>query len=151
VAACGLETGSVYLWSIITPQRWSALAPDFAEVEENVEYIEREDEFDIHPIEEIHKRRLDLEDEPVDVLTIEPTKGDSEEDAFRMPVLLNIDDSESEDEIVVVGPGTMRRKSPGAGREWMNGVEAVGSTEEPSAKRGITNGTAKANNKSRRR
>ena len=101
------------MWSIITPQRWSALAPDFAEVEENVEYREREEEFDIHPIEEIHKRRLDLEDEQVDTLTIEPTKGDFEEDRFRMPVFLDIDDSESEEDIVAVGPGTMRRKSPG--------------------------------------
>ena len=89
------------------------MAPDFAEVEENVEYRESEEEFDIHPIEEIHKRRLDLEDEQVDILTIEPTKGDFEEDGFRMPVFLDIDDSESEEDIVAVGPGTMRRKSPG--------------------------------------
>ncbi|KAI9848281.1 MAG: chromatin binding protein [Sclerophora amabilis] len=157
VAACGLESGHIYLWTINTPQRWSALAPDFAEVEENVEYIEREDEFDIHPIEEIHKRRLDLEDENVDVLTVEPRKGLGVEDdesgdgsgieddedtrrgrhgdataeggqtprrgngAFRMPVLLDISESESEEEIVTVGPGTMRRKSPVEGREWMNG------------------------------
>ncbi len=139
------------MWSIITPQRWSALAPDFAEVEENVEYIEREDEFDIHPIEEIHKRRLDLEDEDVDVLTIEPVKGEFEEEAFRMPVLLDIDDSESEDEIVAVGPGTMRRKSPGEGREWMNGAGSAGSGEERgAAKKPTTNGTSRSN-KSRRR
>ncbi|MCJ1486147.1 chromatin binding protein [Schaereria dolodes] len=151
VAACGLETGRVYLWSIITPQRWSALAPDFAEVEENVEYVEREDEFDIHPIEEIHKRRLDLEDEMVDVLTIEPMKGESENDAFRMPVLLDIDDSESEEEIVAVGPGTMRRKSPGEGREWMNGAETVDSGDERGAKRYTTNGATKVQVKPRRR
>ncbi|MCJ1257107.1 chromatin binding protein [Lignoscripta atroalba] len=152
VAACGLETGRVYLWSIITPQRWSALAPDFAEVEENVEYIEREDEFDIHPIEEIHKRRLDLEDEVVDVLTIEPVKGEFEDEVFRMPVLLDIDDSESEEEIVAVGPGTMRRKSPGEGREWMNGVESAESGDDRgTTKRSTTNGTTKAPNKSRRR
>ncbi|KAL8913269.1 MAG: hypothetical protein Q9171_001916 [Xanthocarpia ochracea] len=130
VAACGIETGRVYLWSIITPQRWSALAPDFAEVEENVEYVEREDEFDIHPIEEIHKRRLDLEDEALDVLTIDPVKGDSVHDVFSMPVLLDIMDSESEEEIVAVGPGTMRRKSPGEGREWMNGGESGNNAEE---------------------
>ena len=127
------------------------MAPDFAEVEENVEYIEREDEFDIHPIEEIHKRRLDLEDESVDVLTIEPTKGEIEEDAFRMPVLLDVDNSESEEEVVAVGPGTMRRKSPGEGREWMNGVEDVGSSNDRGTKRAATNGGAKFSYKSRRR
>ena len=152
VAACGLETGRIYLWSIITPQRWSALAPDFAEVEENVEYIEREDEFDIHPIEEIHKRRLDLEDESVDVLTIEPTKGEFDDEAFRMPVLLEIDDSESEEEIVAIGPGTMRRKSPGEGREWMNGAESGDSGDDRTmAKRTTTNGTSKASGRSRKR
>jgi COMPASS component SWD1 len=122
VVACGLESGCIYTWSIVTPQKWSALAPDFGEVEENVEYMEREDEFDIHPAEEIHQRRLDQEDEVPDVLTIEPLKSgaDGEMEAFRMPVLLDISDSESEEEIVAVGPGTMRRRSPGAGREWMN-------------------------------
>ncbi|RHZ45298.1 Set1-mediated histone H3-K4 methylation subunit Swd1 [Aspergillus thermomutatus] len=122
VVACGLESGCIYTWSIVTPQKWSALAPDFGEVEENVEYMEREDEFDIHPAEEIHQRRLDQEDEVPDVLTIEPIKSgaDGEAEAFRMPVLLDISDSESEEDIVAVGPGTMRRRSPGAGREWMN-------------------------------
>lgn len=38
-----------------------------------------------------------------------------------MPVLLDISESESEEEIVAVGPGTMRRKSPGEGRDWLNG------------------------------
>ena len=117
-----------------------------------MEYIEREDEFDIHPIEEIHKRRLDLEDEVVDVLTIEPVKGEFEDEVFRMPVLLDIDDSESEEEIVAVGPGTMRRKSPGEGREWMNGVESAESGDDRgTTKRSTTNGTTKAPNKSRRR
>ena len=116
-----------------------------------MEYIEREDEFDIHPIEEIHKRRLDLEDEPVDVLTIEPTKGEFEEDAFRMPVILDVDNSESEEEVVAVGPGTMRRKSPGEGREWMNGVEDAGSGDDRCTKRAAAGGGVKYSNKSRRR
>ena len=149
VTACGLETGRIYVWSIVTPQRWSALAPDFAEVEENVEYIEREDEFDIHPIEEIHKRRLDLEDEIVDVLTVEPAKDDFEEDAFSMPVLLDIGNSESEDEMVEVGPGVMRRKSPGEGMEWMNGAAHGNSGDERG--RVIANGTIKTKPKPRQR
>ncbi|KAG4218280.1 hypothetical protein PC116_g33240 [Phytophthora cactorum] len=120
LAACGLETGRIYIWSVTTPQRWSALAPDFVEVEENVEYIEREDEFDIHPQEEINKRRLDREDEDIDVLTSDPSKGYHEEidgAEFRMPVLFNLGESDSEEEFVAVSTGTVRRRSLGEGHE----------------------------------
>ena len=111
IAAIGLETGRIYMWSVVPQQRWSALAPDFVEVEENVEYEEHEDEFDIHPQEEIHKRRLDAEDEDVDVLTIEPLKGNMEtQSPFRMPVQLDYVDSENEEEFVKTGRGELRRK-----------------------------------------
>ncbi|KAL5615010.1 hypothetical protein BROUX41_005075 [Berkeleyomyces rouxiae] len=116
LAACGLETGRIYIWSVTSPQKWSALAPDFAEVEENVEYIEREDEFDIWAQEEIHQRRLDAEDSDVDVLTKPPSKlYDDYEDQFLMPVLFNLGESDSEEEFVAVSTGTMRRRSPGEG------------------------------------
>lgn len=46
IASNGLESGNVYIWSIVILPKWSALAPDFEEVEENVEYQEKEDEFD---------------------------------------------------------------------------------------------------------
>ena len=116
-------------------------------MEENVEYIEREDEFDIQPIEEIHKRRLDQEDEEVDVLTIESVKMASEFEVgdFRMPVLLDIEASDSEDEIVAIGAGQFRRKSPGTGREWMNDEDG-GSSEERRV-----NGAAAAQNGAKRR
>ena len=39
-------SGDLLLWSVRNPKGWSALAPHFKEVEENVEYIERESEFD---------------------------------------------------------------------------------------------------------
>jgi COMPASS component SWD1 len=128
IAACGLETGRIHIWSIISPQRWSALAPDFVEVEENVEYEEREDEFDIYPQEEIHKRRLDLEDEDVDVLTIDSLKAEvGEEVTFRLPLVLDIENSESEEEFITIGTGTMRRKSPTI-RDYTD--EIAGSGEE---------------------
>lgn len=138
VAATGVESGRVYLWSINTPQRWSALAPDFAEVEENVEYIEKEDEFDIHPVEELKKRRLEEEDEEVDVLTVddeqlerEGARGGKGGD-FRMPVLLDAGESDSEDEIVAIGTGQFRRKSTANDDlEFMDGDEVVnGHAEE---------------------
>lgn len=126
LAACGLETGRIYIWSVTSPQKWSALAPDFAEVEENVEYIEKEDEFDIYAQEEIHQRRLDAEDEDVDVLTKEPSKiYEEDEDTFSMPILFNLGESDSEEEFVAVSTGTMRRRSPGENQEELSrsGVE----------------------------
>lgn len=132
LAACGMETGRIYIWSVTSPQKWSALAPDFSEVEENVEYIEREDEFDIHPQEEITKRRLDAEDEDIDVLTLDPqSKGyddDMEGTAFRIPVLFNLGESDSEEEFVAVSTGTVRRRSLGEGGEG-----AAAQTEEKAA------------------
>lgn len=119
LAAIGMDNGHIYLWSVVAPQRWSALAPDFAEVEENEEYVEREDEFDIHPVEEVNKRILDEEDEEIDVLTIEATKktGAYEEGDFQMPVLLDLDNSDSEDDVIAIGAGQYRRRSFGQGRE----------------------------------
>jgi COMPASS component SWD1 len=84
-----------------------------------VEYIEQEDEFDIHPLDELQKRRLDQEDEEVDVLTVDQmqlereggTKFAGPDGIFRMPVLMGVDESDSEDEMVAIGAGQFRRKS----------------------------------------
>lgn len=136
LAACGLETGRIYIWSVVSPQKWSALAPDFAEVEENVEYIEKEDEFDIYAQEEIHRRRLDAEDEDVDVLTLDPSKFDDDVDSFRMPILFNLGESDSEDEFIAVSTGTMRRRSPGEGQSDIDGLVETTSTKRSGAGRG---------------
>jgi len=39
--------GNILIWHIPTLEKWSAFAGDFEELDENVEYIEKEDEFDI--------------------------------------------------------------------------------------------------------
>ncbi|KAL7269687.1 chromatin binding protein [Rhizina undulata] len=108
VAATGLESGKIFIWATSNPQRWSALAPDFRELEENIEYEEREDEFDIHPKEDVTKRRLHLENEEVDVVTIEPVRGEVE--GWTIPVILDLEDTESEEE--TPGPVEKRKKSP---------------------------------------
>lgn len=43
--------GNILIWHHPNPERWGAFAGGFEEVDENVEYEEREDEFDIvsHP------------------------------------------------------------------------------------------------------
>ena len=69
LAATSIETGSIGIWGVEPQQKWSALAPDFTELTENMEYVEREDEFDTYPQEEHRKRRAVREDEVVDILT----------------------------------------------------------------------------------
>lgn len=46
IVATGFDTGTLYFWGIQIEPKWSALAPDFEEIEQNIDYIEQEDEFD---------------------------------------------------------------------------------------------------------
>ncbi|CAN6658083.1 COMPASS component Swd1p [Trichomonascus vanleenenianus] len=83
IAAVGAELGYIYLFEPVTTQRWSALAPDFVELEDNVQYAEREDEFDIYDNED-EKQQKQAEDEDVDILT--PLDTDA---PFIIPVTLD--------------------------------------------------------------
>jgi COMPASS component SWD1 len=47
VIASVATSGDIHLWQISSPDNWAAFAPGFEELEENVEYDEREDEFDL--------------------------------------------------------------------------------------------------------
>ncbi|KAL6945491.1 hypothetical protein ACO0QE_002950 [Hanseniaspora vineae] len=71
IVSNGLETGNVYNWSIVVPPKWSALAPDFEEVDENVKYMEKEDEFDEYDEELERNDRNRLEEKDLDLITCE--------------------------------------------------------------------------------
>lgn len=52
VMSVGQGTGSVYIWAKNMTENWSAFANEFSELEENEEYVEAEDEFDLKDAED---------------------------------------------------------------------------------------------------
>ncbi|GJQ08456.1 hypothetical protein GpartN1_g247.t1 [Galdieria partita] len=92
IVSCG-GSGSLYVWTKDYTENWSAFAPEFTELEENEEYVEREDEFDF--VDGIMKDREECaEDEelPVDITsswTDDFSDGPHEVNDFCMPVIIN--------------------------------------------------------------
>lgn len=97
--------GNIYIWAAKHEENWSAFAPDFLELEENLEYEEKEDEFDVvrHinynidsslliiqvPDEEKTKLKNVDEDITVDVTTCEPIQA-----------FIDSDDEQDKDEVL---------------------------------------------------
>lgn len=71
IIAATSKEGEVHIWGIMHTENWSAFAPDFKELEENVEYIEREDEFDHVDEQQAKRAAAEEEDEFVDILTVD--------------------------------------------------------------------------------
>ena len=95
--AVAASDGLVDIWG---PRiNWTSFAPDFQALPSNVEYVEREDEFDIAEEDdgEQHQNEEDEEDDvDVDVVTVEP-----------VPVFAS--DSEEEDEVFCFSTKVTRR------------------------------------------
>ncbi|XP_077233403.1 transducin/WD40 repeat-like superfamily protein [Tasmannia lanceolata] len=98
-------SGLVYIWAKDYTENWSAFAPDFKELEENEEYVEREDEFDLMPETEKMKELDVNEDEEVDVVTVEKDSAFSdsdmsEEELCFLPAIPSPDVPEEQDKYV---------------------------------------------------
>ncbi|KZO93166.1 WD40 repeat-like protein [Calocera viscosa TUFC12733] len=103
------NNGRINLWSALRKENWSAFAPGFEELEENIDYEEREDEFDIEDEDEIRRRKRAIEEVEVDIGgTPPPPKRPKErvdrqhtlpaEDDAEVDVEGGIEESESEDD-----------------------------------------------------
>lgn len=95
-------TGLVYIWAKDYTENWSAFAPDFKELEENEEYIEREDEFDLIPETEKAKESNVNEDDEVDIVTVDKDSAFSDSDMSQeelcfLPAIPSPDAPEQQD------------------------------------------------------
>lgn len=99
-----ISSGVVSIWAQNQVENWSAFAPDFKELDENVEYEERESEFDLEDDDksiELNTEKQE-DDEEVDVVTVEPIAAfcSSDEDQedndalLYLPISPEIDDPE---------------------------------------------------------
>lgn len=61
------RNGDIHLWCVPSEENWSAYAPGFEELEENMEYEEREGEFDVEDEDEANQRQHDEEVATVDI------------------------------------------------------------------------------------
>ncbi|CAE6539861.1 unnamed protein product [Rhizoctonia solani] len=66
------SSGLIHIWKTTYSENWSAFAPGFEELEENVEYQEHEDEFDVEDEVDALRRKQMEEDFEVDVETVDP-------------------------------------------------------------------------------
>lgn len=80
VVASVSMSGAVYLWAKDYTENWSAFAPDFKELEENEEYVEQEDEFDIVPDVGKTQDSWPEADVEVDIMTTEKVAAFSDSD-----------------------------------------------------------------------
>lgn len=98
------SSGLVYSWTVERTQSWSAFAPGFQELEYNVTYEEREDEFDLQSDEEGDGAK-DAEDadDDVDVCTVDAglcyLPGDHSVDPGFLCVAPVADDDASNDPV----------------------------------------------------
>lgn len=100
--------GLVHFWTTGTSENWSAYAPGFEELDENREYQEREDEFDIEDESVAKRRKADQQDRFVDILgawrehsptspvKVSPVKAEQVDPEYEAWAWLDPDDDQDE-------------------------------------------------------
>ncbi|KAI9105794.1 WD40-repeat-containing domain protein [Phlyctochytrium arcticum] len=88
-------SGDIYIWGAGHMQQYSALAPDFEEMEDNDEYDERESEFDEEPDDPPPKRPSQALTPdsppplPIDPTTIQPVNAFDDTTSLPLPIDLS--------------------------------------------------------------
>ncbi|XP_021945271.1 retinoblastoma-binding protein 5 homolog [Folsomia candida] len=100
-----ISSGVVSIWAQNQVENWSAFAPDFKELDENVEYEERESEFDLEDEDKIIEAQGTAADDEieVDVVGVNPIPAfcssdeeDEKDTLLFLPIAPDIEDAEDQ-------------------------------------------------------
>ena len=123
------------MWAQQQVENWSAFAPDFKELDENVDYEERESEFDLE--DEDKSVQLDEEEKKDIIDEIDVDRNDP------IPVFCSSDEEEEDKNAVLYLPIAPEIEEPE--ENWVPGVDPSPHGEDSPSKRGNNSDASKEN------
>uniref|UniRef100_A0ACD5XHR7 Uncharacterized protein n=1 Tax=Avena sativa TaxID=4498 RepID=A0ACD5XHR7_AVESA len=154
--------GLTYIWAKEHVENWSAFAPDFIELEENEEYVEREDEFDINAYTEKAAEMMIDEDADIDVETCEKNSSFSDfeegsaEEVIYLPAIPSPDVPDEQPDKCLVSSSKLEDSNHSGSPSSMDAVQNGQAIPPASSPLEVDNSTAEepaeaANSKRKRR
>ena len=135
-----ISQGVVTVWAQQQVENWSAFAPDFKELDENVDYEERESEFDV----EDEDKSVQLDEE--DVIDVDKHEIDVDRNV-PIPAFCSSDEEEEDKKALLYLPIAPEIEDPED--NWVPGIDSLPMDNESQSshhnKRGASNEGSKEN------